>query len=145
MVGMFDIEIGYRHSNFAILVGTTGKTTIMTIGTFSLLLLVTTMYFHNFLLLLVTNFDRLWARPRLGVMLRCPSKSADSATGERQPVAKEEQKPSSRDVLRARARDMEECRKVRSSGGLLGDSCIVVFVQNLVLHYAREAEHALMH
>ena len=65
--------------------------------------------------------------------------------GERQPVAKEEQKPSSRDVLRARARDMEECRKVRSSGGLLGDSCIVVFVQNLVLHYAREAEHALMH
>ena len=56
MVGMFDIEIGYRHSNFAILVGTTGKTTTMTIGTFSLLLLVTTMYFHDFLLLFGHKF-----------------------------------------------------------------------------------------
>ena len=52
--------------------GGIGKTTTMTTGTFSLLLLVTTMYFHNFLLLLVTNFDRLWARPRLCGMFALP-------------------------------------------------------------------------
>ena len=57
MVGMFDIEIGYRHSNFAILVGTTGKTTTMTIGTFHFYwCMLTTMYFHDFLLLFGHKF-----------------------------------------------------------------------------------------